>query len=139
MEGDRVRLSRELERDMLAAGVIRPFARNYARRLPKAPALLAEIEVRYRDSLFDDEPLPMLAMPQRERSASRKREKIPPPSLPLDYAPTVADLLASLGLTHQAAGEVAGVSRARLPNIINYQFNPSRAVRQRVLELARAA
>jgi hypothetical protein len=52
MQGDRVRLSRELERDMLAAAVIRPFVRTYAKRLPKAPALIAEIEVRYRDEPF---------------------------------------------------------------------------------------
>jgi hypothetical protein len=139
MQGDRVRLSRELERDMLTAGVMRPFARTYAKRLLKAPALLAELEVRYRDSLFDAEPLTLLAAPPRPNQPPRKRDRIPQPSLPLDYAPTVADLLAGLGLTHQTAGELAGVSRAQATNIINYRFYPSRTVRQRVLELARAA
>ena len=68
------------------------------RRLPKAPALLAELEVGYRDSLFDDEPLPVLAAPERPKTQLRKREKIEPPSLQMDYPPTVADLL--LGSPH---------------------------------------
>ncbi len=132
MEGDRVRLSRELERDMIAAGVAEPFKRSYVKRFT-AP------QIHYRDSLFDGEPLPVLAAPQRPKGPPRPRLKIAPPSLPLDYAPTVADLLAGLAETHRAAGELVGLSRPQATNIINYQFNPSPAVAQRVLELARAA
>jgi len=139
MQGDRVRLSRELERDMLAAGVGRPFARSYARRLPKAPALLAELEVRYRESLFEVEPLPVLAAPPRPKSPPRKRYKIPPPSLPLAYAPTVADLLVGLGPTHEAIAERVGLSRPQATNIICGRFGVSRPIARRVLELAQAA
>ena len=63
----------------MRSGKVEPYRRTYAKRLPKAPALLAELEVRYRDSLFDGEPLPMLAAPQRPKAPPRKREKIPPP------------------------------------------------------------
>jgi hypothetical protein len=138
MQGDRVRLSRELEHDMLAAGAIRPFVRSYARRLPKAPTLLAELEVRYRDSLFD-EPLPVLAAPPRPKSAPRKREKIAPPSLPLAYAPSIADLLVALGQTHEAIAERVGLSRPQTTNIICGRFGASRPIVRRVLELALAA
>ena len=137
MLGDRVRLSRELGRDMLAAGVIRPFPRNYAKRLPKAPALLAEIEVRYRDSLFDAEPL--LAAPQRPKAQPRKREKIEPPSLPLVYPPSIADMLEGLGPTHEAIAERVSLSRPQVTNIICGRFGVSRPIARRVLELARAA
>ncbi len=101
--------------------------------------MLAEIEVRYRESLFGAEPLPTLPAPERPKGPPRKREKIEPPSLPMDYRPTIADLLAGLAETHQAAAELVGLSRPQATNIINYQFNPSPAVAQRVLELARAA
>jgi hypothetical protein len=138
MQGDRVRLSRELERDLLTEGCIRPFARTYARRLPKAPAFLAEIEVRYRDSLFD-EPLPALAAPPRLKTPPRRREKIPPPALPLVYPPSVADMLAGLGPTHEAIAERVGLSRPQVTNIIIGRFGVSRPIARRVLELARAA
>jgi hypothetical protein len=142
MEGDRVRLSRELERDLIDRGSIRPFARTYARRLPKAPALLAEIEVRYRDNLFDDQPLPVLSAPQRPTTPTtppRKRQKIEPPSLQMDYPPTVADLLAGLGPTHEAIAERVGLSRPQVTNVIVGRFGVSRPVARRVLELALAA
>jgi hypothetical protein len=139
MQGDRVRLSRDLERDMLAAGAIRPFARSYARRLPKAPALLAALEVRYRDSLFDGDLLPVLAAPQRPKAPLRKRDKIPLPSLPLAYPPSIVDMLAGLGPTHEAIAERLGLSRPQATNIICGRFGISRPVARRVLELARAA
>ena len=133
MQGDRVRLSRELERDMLAAGVIRPFARTYAKRLPKAPALLAEIEIRYRDSLFDAEPLLLLAPPPKLKAPPRNRDKIPPPSLPLAYPPSIADLLAGLGPTHEAIAERVGLSRPQVTNIIVGRFGVGRPIARRVL------
>jgi hypothetical protein len=139
MQGDRVRLSRELERDMLAAAVIRPFVRTYAKRLPKAPALIAEIEVRYRDSLFDAEPLPVLAAPPRPKSLPMKRDKIPPPSLQMDYPPSIADLLAGLGPTHEAIAERVGLSRPQVTNLICGRFGASPPIVRRVLGLARAA
>jgi hypothetical protein len=45
-------------------------------------------------------------------------------------------LLAGLAETHRAAAALVGLSRSQATNIINYQFNPSPAVAQRVLELA---
>lgn len=101
--------------------------------------MLAEIEVRYRDSLFDDVPLPMLVAPQRPKAATSKRNKIPPPSLPLAYPPTIADLLAGLGPTHQAAAERVGLSRPQVTNIICGRFGVSRRTAQQVLQFARAA
>jgi hypothetical protein len=84
-----------------------------ATRTTKAPALLAEIEVRYRDSLFDAEPLPVVA-PPRPKALPRKRDKIPPPSLPLAYPPSIADMLARLAPTHQAVAERDGLSRQQV-------------------------
>jgi hypothetical protein len=99
--------------------------------------MLAEIEVRYRDTLFD-EPLPLLVAPQRPRLAPRKREKIEPPSLQMDYPPSIADLLAGLGPTHQAAAERVGLSRPQVTNIICGRFGVSRRTAQQVLQFARA-
>ncbi len=123
----------------MRSGKVEPYRRTYAKRLPKAPALLAELQIRYRDSLFDGEPLPLLATPQRPRPAPRKREKIEPPSLQMDYPPTVAELLLGLGPTHQAAGERVGLSRPQVTNIICGRFGVSRPIARRVLELALAA
>ena len=50
--GNRVILSRDLRDALVRGGKIEPYRRAYAKRLPKAAALLAEIEVSYRDSLF---------------------------------------------------------------------------------------
>ena len=67
----------------------------------KATPIPRVVEGRFRDSLFD-EPLPLLSAPMGPRPAPRKRQKIEPPTLQMDYAPTVADLLADLGPTHEA-------------------------------------
>jgi len=136
--GNRVVLSNDLRDALVQSGKVEPYRRTYAKRLPKAPALLAELEVRCRDSLFDDL-LPLLAAPQRPKAQPRKREKIEPPSLQMDYPPTVADLLLGLGPTHQAAGERVGLSRPQVTNIICGRFGVSRPIVRRVLELARAA
>ena len=71
--------------------------------------------------------------------APRKRQKIEPPSLQMDYAPTVADLLAGLGPTREAAAQRVGRSRPQTTNIICERFGVSRSIARRVLELARAA
>ena len=55
--GDRVVLSRDLRAALEQSGKIEPYRRTYAKRLPKAQALLSEIEAR-RD-IFFDEPLPL--------------------------------------------------------------------------------
>jgi hypothetical protein len=135
--GDRVILSRDLRATLVRSGKVEPYRRTYAKRLPKAPALLAEL--RYRESLFEGELLPVLIAPQRPRPATRKRKKIESPSLQMDYPPTVADLLATLGPTHQAAAERVGLSRPQTTNIICGRFGISRPVARRVLELALAA
>jgi hypothetical protein len=137
--GDRVIPSRDLKDVLVKAGRIEPYQRTYAKRPPKAAAMPAEIEVRYRDSLFDGEALPALAAPQKPKPRPRKREKIPPPSLPLAYPPSIADLLAGLGPTHEAAAERVGLSRPQATNIICGRFGVSRPVARRVLELVRAA
>ena len=74
--GDRVILSGDLRDALVRGGKIEPYSRTYAKRLPKAQALLAEIEVRYRDSLFDAEPLTLLAAPRRPKAPPVKRDKI---------------------------------------------------------------
>ena len=130
--GDRVVLSRDLRDALIRSGRVEPYRRTYAKRLP------AELEVRYRDSLFD-EPLPVLAAPQRPKTAPRKRETIEPPTLPMIYAPTVTDMLADLGPTHEAIAERVGLSRAQTTNVICGRFGVSRPVARRVLELALAA
>ena len=130
---------------LVRSGKVEPYRRTYAKRLPKAPALLAELEVLYRTSLFDDEPLPVLAAPEQPKAPPRKREKfkpprqprakIPPPSLPLAYPPTIADLLAGLGPTHEAIAERVGLSKPQVTNIICGRFGVSRPIARRVLEL----
>jgi hypothetical protein len=108
--GDRVILSRDLRDVLVSGGKIEPYSRTYAKRLPKAQALLAALEVRYSDCLFEVEPLTFLAAPSRAKAPPRKRDRISSPSLQMNYPPTVADLLASLGPTHQAAGKRVGLS-----------------------------
>jgi hypothetical protein len=135
--GDRVIPSRDLKDLLVKAGRIEPYQRTYAKRPPKAVALLAEIEVRYRESLF--EPLPLLAAPQKPKAPIRKREKFQPPSLPLPYPPSIADMLAGLGSTHEAIAARVGLSRPQVTNIIVGRFGVSRPIARRVLELARAA
>jgi hypothetical protein len=139
--GNRVILSRDLRDALVRGGKIEPYSRTYAKRLPKAQALLAaiEVEVRYRDSLFDAEPLPVLAALPKPKAPPRKRDRIPPPSLQMDYPPTVADLLMGLGPTHEAIAVRVGLSRAQATNIICGRFGVGRSVVRRVLELARAA
>jgi hypothetical protein len=102
-------------------------------------ALLAEIEVRYRDSLFDAAPLTLLAAPPRPKAPPMKRDKIPPPSLPLAYPPSIADMLAGLGPTHEVIAARVGLSRPQVTNLICGRFGASRPIVRRVLELARAA
>ncbi len=136
--GDRVAVSRALKAALISTGKIEPYQRSYAKRVPRASAFLAEIEVRYRDSLFA-EPLPLLAAPQRPKAQPRKRETIEPPSLQMDYPPTVADLLASLGPTHEAIAERVGLSRPQVTNVIVGRFGVGRLVARRVLELSQAA
>jgi hypothetical protein len=91
-----------------------------------------------RDTLFDD--LPVIAPPERSRTP-RRREKIAPPSLPLDYAPTVIDMLHELRCRHTCAeiGERIGLSRQQANNADVSRFGMSRERVRRVLELARAA
>jgi hypothetical protein len=101
-------------------------------------AVVAAPEVRYRDSLFD-EPLPLLSAPQRPTTAPRKRDKITLPSLPLAYAPSIVDMLAGLGPTHEAIAERVGLSRPQVTNLICGRFGASRPIVRRVLELARVA
>jgi hypothetical protein len=49
-----------------------------------------------------------------------------PPSLPLEYAPTIPKLLDELGETHAEAGALIGLSRSQTSNIIVGRFGVSR-------------
>jgi hypothetical protein len=103
--GDRVRLSRAFEAELLGAGLIKPWPKSNARRASKVvevAALNRDFE-RARVGLFFADELSLRAAPQKPKAPPRKREKIEPPSLQMDYPPTVAELLAGLGPTHQAA------------------------------------
>ena len=134
----------------MARELATPRTRAYAKGLPKAriePPLVhqdvdnapAKIEVRFRESLFDGEPLPAIAAPERSKGPPRRREKIEPPSLPMEYPPSIADMFPGLGPTHQAIAERVGLSRPQVTNIIVGRFGVSRQIVRRVLELARAA
>jgi hypothetical protein len=59
--------------------------------------------------------------------------------LPFDMAPTVIDLAACLGPTHQAIAEKLGISRSQVSNIFVRRFGPGPKVARRIIELARAA
>ena len=129
--GDRVILSEDLRDALILGGRIAPYRRAYARRRPKAPAII------YRDELFS--PLPVLAAPVRPKPAPRKRERHELPTLPLSCPPTIADMLAGLGPTHETIAQQVGLLRAQVTNVIVGRFGVSRPVARRVLELARAA
>ncbi len=132
MEGDRVRLSRALERDMIAEGVAEPFRRTYARRFSPP-------QIVYRDSLFDA--LPILAAPPRPKLKPVKRHKIEPASLPMNYAPDAIDKVNDMRgrMTCAEIGNLIGLSRQQVNNADVLRFGMSRRVVRRVLELARAA
>jgi hypothetical protein len=139
--GDRVILSGDLKNALVNTGRIKPYRRTYATRLAKAPELLAEIEVQYRDSLF-------AAMPDQARPPSphvltgpRRFKLIALSQIPLDLdkQPDAIDLMAGLGPTHEAIAEKIGRSRPQITNILNRQFGASRPVVRRVLQLAKAA
>jgi hypothetical protein len=132
--GDRVVPSNDLKETLLRGGRIASYRRTYAKRQPQP------IEtIRYRESLFDGVSLPALIAPERSKVPPRKREKILPPSLPMEYPPTISELLDELGETHAEAGALVGLSRSQTSNVIVGRFGVSRTVAQRVLELSRAA
>ena len=114
------------------------YRRTYAKRQPKIVAAPVET-IRYRESLFDGVSLPALIAPERSKAPPRKREKILPPSLPMEYPPTIPELLDGLGGTHAEAGALVGLSRSQTSNVIVGRFGVSRSVAQRVLDLSRAA
>ncbi len=52
----------------------------------------------------------------------KKGEKIAPLSLPLAYPPSIVDMLAGLGPTHEAIAERVGLSRPQVTNVIVRSF-----------------
>jgi len=136
--GDRVVPSNDLKATLLRGGRIASYRRTYAKRQPQITQPVETI-IRYRESLFDGVSLPALTAPERPKAPPRKREKIPPPSLPMEYPPTIPELLDGLGGTHAEAGVLVGLSRSQTSNVIVGRFGVSRTVAQRVLELSRAA
>ena len=135
--GDRVVPSNDLKDTLLRSGRIESYRRTYAMRQPQITQPVETI--RYRESLFDGVSLPALTAPERPQAPPRKREKILPPSLPMEYPPTITELLDELGGTHAEAGALVGLSRSQTSNIIVGRFGVSRSIAQRVLELTRAA
>jgi hypothetical protein len=134
--GDRVRLSKALEAELLDRGV-KPWRHTYAARsLPKP---IPTPTVVYRESLFDD--LPAASPPTREERVDVRRYRPPlsPPTLPLTMPPTIAELLTGLGPTHVAIAKRVGLSRPQITNVINGRFGPGRHLARRTLELTRAA
>jgi hypothetical protein len=129
--GNRVHPSDDLRDILVRKGLIKPYTRTYARRL-------TERQIQFRDSLFA-EPLPLLAAPQRPKVPPRRREKLPPLSLPLTYPPSIVEMLVELGPTHEAVAARVGLSRQQVTNVIHGRFGVSRSIAQRVLKLARAA
>jgi hypothetical protein len=139
--GDRVRLSPELAAELRLAGLLEPYRRTNARRAigtVDAAALDREYE-RARIGLFYADELPLTAVSAGSRAPPRKRSKAEQPSLPLNYPPTVVDMLPRLGMTHEAIAECLGLSRQQVTNVIGGRFGISRRAAQRILKLARAA
>jgi hypothetical protein len=109
---------------------------NLIQTAPQAPIYDLDL------GLFGGE-LPVMAAVSKQRQPV-KRPKLDDRYesqgvLPLDFPPTVIELAASLGPTHQAIAEKLGISRPQVSNIINGQFGSGRWVARRVIELARAA
>jgi hypothetical protein len=79
--------------------------------------------------------------PERPHASRRHRDKIPPPTLPMAYPPSIDEILEGLHFTMTDAeiAEQLRMSRPQVTNIRNRQFGAGRRVRRRVLELARAA
>lgn len=96
-------------------------------------------DAKVRESLFDE--LDVTHAPQKAKRDKRRREKRQPPSLQMDYPPSIPDMLEGFHLTMTDAeiAERLRISRPQATNIRNWQFGPSRAVVQRVIKLARAA
>jgi hypothetical protein len=134
--GDRVRVSKALEAELLDRGV-RPWSHTYASRsLPPSSGISTNVD---RQSLFDELPSASASAKGRGATKARARPPLPIPTLPLAMAPTVADMLGLLGPTHAAIAQRVGVSRPQVTNIINGRFGAGRDLARRVLELARAA
>jgi hypothetical protein len=141
--GDRVRLSRSLEADLILGGEIERYRKTYvSRALPPTPkpviTLCSEPDPH---GLFG--PLPEVVAPSRDHVLPpRQRFKLVLPEqaeLALERLPDAIDLMARLGSTHAEIAVKIGRSRAQTTNILNRQFGASRPVTRRVLELALAA
>lgn len=149
--GDRVRVSKALEAELIAAGVDR-WKKTYASRTLPAPSSAmpswpiieapapAVVDANGQLFLFSPKEAPTMAGSSASSSGNnRERPKLPIPTLPLDFPPTVPELLPILGPTHGKIAERIGLSRQQVTNIIQGRFGISRPVARRVLELARVA
>ncbi len=141
--GDRQRLSRGLEREMIGAGIIKPWTKTNARRagrLIDADAIAKDVE-RAKVGIFFADQLPKLSAPPKAKRVPQRREKIPPPTLQMVYPPTVVDMLAVLRerMTCEDIAESIGLSRQQTNNVAVERFDIGRKARERIVELARAA
>jgi hypothetical protein len=138
--GNRAILSKDLKNTLIRSGRIETYTRTYASlvSLPVAPPQIAaapppmDVEAWFAS-------LPLLAAPPRRKRVPVKREKHPPPSLPMDYAPTLVEIMQQLGRTKQEIGDKLDLSRQQTNNVAVWRYGLSRPMARRVLELARAA
>ena len=107
--GDRVVLSNDLKATLLRSGRIELVQAHLCEASAKVFMQPVETVIRYREGLFAGVSLPVLNAPTKPKAPPRKREKILPPSLPMEYPPTIAELLDELGRTHAGAGALVGL------------------------------
>ena len=146
-DGDRVVPSPDAKDWLVKSGRMADWLRTNAKRAPlpqadqvsaERPALPQLVAVPDPRGLFGE--LPKQATPAKEwaRSSPRRLKLIieGQANLPLERQPDVIDIMARLGLTHEAIAARIGTSRPQATNILNRQFGCSRQVARRVLQLA---
>ena len=141
--GDRVRMATALEAELIRDGQITPWRKTNARRgarLINTDAINRDFE-RARVGIFFADQLPELSAPPKARRAPQRREKPSPPTLQMDYPPTIVDMLAVLRerLTCEDIAERIGLSRQQTNNVAVERFDIGRKARERLVELVRAA
>lgn len=138
--GDRVRLSRDLEHDMLAAGKMQPRTRTYRKRgLVQAPEPIRRpVEVVEPASGVVPDPVQLPLFPHIERRAIRLRD-LAHGRAPITAAQEMRVRRLRAGWTQAALAERIGVSRSHLVNFERGRFGLSGQAVARLRELMAAA
>jgi hypothetical protein len=140
--GDRQRVSRELRNALIGEGLVDDWTKTNARRVARIinADVTNQVE-RATFGLFFADDLHVTRAPPKAKREPQRREKIPPPSLQMDYPPSIVDMVAELRKrkTCEQIGELAGLSRQQLNNVAVDRFDIGRKARERIVELARAA